>query len=167
VAHLWSAGKVGRTLVITVLGLLAFASGALAQSRSDAALVAAALKALPRSLSTNEIGGALDAGVWNSNKTAVAICFTNSNTFTAFVFLKQASGRYVAVDVSTEGLGTGFIGSAPRSAYERLELVPIRWLHRDDGMFQLLMRTRAWKAGQRYTVSKPLLFRQDGTVLQQ
>jgi hypothetical protein len=130
-------------------------------------LFGVARKALPRSISTNEISRALDSGLWNSNRTAVVICLTNSTAPTVFVFLQQSGGKYLAVDVSIEGLGLGQIGIAPRSAYERLELTPMRWLDREDGMFMVLMRTRAWKAGQRYTVSKPLLIRQDGTILQQ
>jgi hypothetical protein len=162
-----SFGNVKRTILITVIGMLAFACVALAQPRPDATLFAAARKALPQSISTNEISRALDTGLWNSNRTAVAICFTNSKASTVFVFLKQTGGKYLAVDASVEGLGIGLIGIAPRSAYERLELTPVQWLHRDDGMFMVLMRTRAWKAGQRYTVSTPLLIRQDGTILRQ
>ena len=138
-----------------------------AQSRPVPRLAEVARQALPQNLSSNQINAALDAGLWNSNGTAVAICFTNARTSTVFVFLKQPGGKYLAVDASLEGLGTGQIGSAPRSAYERLELTPAKWLPREDGMVMLLLRTRAWKAGQRYTVSKTLLFRRDGTILQQ
>jgi hypothetical protein len=156
-----------RTTLITVIGLLTFACVALAQPRPDGTLFAAARKALPKSISTNEISRALDTGLWNSNRTAVAICLTNSKASTVFVFLKQTGGKYLAVDASIEGLGIWQIGIAPRSAYERLELTPVQWLDREDGMFMVLMRTRAWKAGQRYTVSKPLLIQQDGTILHQ
>ena len=156
-----------RTILATVIGTLAFACAALAQPRPDSTLFAAARKALPQSISTNEISRALDTGLWNSNRTAVAICFTNPKASTVFVFLKQIGGKYSAVDASIEGLGIGLIGIAPRSAYERLELTPVQWLDREDGMFTVLMRTRAWKGGQRYTVSTPLLIRQDGTVLRQ
>jgi len=154
-----------RTTLITVIGMLTLACVALAQPRPDAALFAAARKAFPRSISTNEISRALDTGLWNSNRTAVAICLTNSKASTVFVFLKHTDGKYLAVDASIEGLGIWQIGIAPRSAYERLELTPVQWLDREDGMFMVLMRTRAWKAGQRYTVEKPLLIRQDGTIL--
>jgi hypothetical protein len=120
---------------------------------------------LPSTLSTNDLDKALASGLWNSQKTAIAVSFTNSTS--AWVFLKQGEGGYLPIDVSHAGLGLGIIGTAGRAAYERLELMPIRWLDRDDGMFMVLMRTRAWKAGQRHTVSKPVLIRKDGTVLQQ
>ena len=144
-----------------------FAWVALSGPRPDTSLVAVAKHALPQSISSNEITVALRVGLWNSNRTAVAVCFTNSNTPTVWVFLKQASGEYLSVDVSLEGLGLGHLGIGGRSAYDRLELTPLQWLHRDDGMFMVLMRTRAWKAGQRYTASKPILIRADGTILQQ
>jgi hypothetical protein len=38
-------------------------------------------------------------------------------------------------------------------------------VQRDDGLFQVIMRTRAWKSGKRYTVSEPLVIRADGTPL--
>ena len=133
-----------RTVPITVIGMLTFACVALAQPRPDATLLAAARIALPRSISTSEISRALDLGLWNSNRTALAICFTNSKASTVFVFVKQKSGKYLAVDASIEGLGIGAIGIAGRSAYERLELTPVQWLHRDDGTFMVLMRRRKW-----------------------
>ena len=159
--------KMKRTILVTLIGMLACRCIALAQSPPDAALFAAARQALPQGISTNEISRTLDTGLWNSNRTAVAISLASLKAPTAFVFLKQTDGKYLAVDMSIEGLGIGAMGTAGRSAYERLELTPIQWLRRDDGMFMVLMRTRAWKDGQRYTVSKPLLIRQDGTILQQ
>ena len=48
---------------------------------------------------------------------------------------------------------------------KRFETTPVAWLHRDDGLLGVSMRTRAWRSGQRYTVSEPLLIRPDGTVL--
>lgn len=156
-----------RTILIAVIVLQTWACVAFAQLRPEATLSAAARKALPRSVSTDEISRALDSGLWNSNRTALAISLTNSTAPTVFAFLLQSGGKYLAVNLSIEGLGLGQIGIAPRSAYERLELTPMQWLDRQDGMFMVLMRTRAWKTGQRYTVSKPLLIRQDGTILQQ
>jgi hypothetical protein len=39
----------------------------------NAALLASARKALPKEISTSELAGFLEAGLWNSNRTAVAI----------------------------------------------------------------------------------------------
>jgi hypothetical protein len=160
-------GRFKHTIISIVIGVLVFAHGAIAQPVPDTALLSAARKALPQSLSTNAIRKAVHTGLWNSDRTAVAICVTNSMSPIVWVFLKQTNSQYLGVDVSIQGLGTGFLGIAPRSAYERLELTAVSWLPRDDGMFMVLLRTRVWKNGQRYTVSKPLLIQEDGTVLQQ
>ena len=83
-----------------------------------------------------------------------------------FVFLKLDSDRYKAADVSgVEAANLGVLGVSRKTDYDRVETTPIEWLPRDDGRFQVVMRTRAWKAGQRYTVSEGLLIASDGTPL--
>ena len=84
-----------KSSLLNVVGTFAFAT--LAQSRFDAALFAAARKALPASISTNEINQALEAGLWHSNQTAIAIGFTNSIAPTAFIFTKQPGGNFSKV----------------------------------------------------------------------
>jgi len=64
-----------------------------------------------------------------------------------------------------EGGNLGVLGTGGRAAYERFETTPIEWLHRDDGRYMVVMRTRAWKGGRRYTVSENLLIAADGTPL--
>jgi len=82
------------------------------------------------------------------------------------VFLKLDSGRYKAADVSgVEAASLGVLGISKKADYDRVETTPIEWLPRDDGRFQVVMRTRAWKAGQRYTVSERLLITSGGTPL--
>ena len=152
-----------RKILVTVIGFFALASMAMAQARFDDALFAAARKALPAAVSTNDISRALVSGIWHSNKTAVAIGLTNSAVPLAFVFLKQPDGTYLSVDASI-GLGLGIIGIAGASSYERLELTPSRWLYPENGTLQLMMRTRAWRSGQRYTVEKVVLITPDGKI---
>ncbi len=150
-----------------IMGAFAQAHPVSAESKTDGELFAYARQSLGEGVSSNDLALALTRGLWNSNRTAVAISVTNSPAPSAWVFLKRSNNGYLAVDLSTDGLGIGLIGNAARSAYERLELVPIEWLPREDGMLMVVMRTRAWKGGQRYTVSKPILIRQDGTLLRQ
>ena len=156
-----------QKMISPLLGTLMLACVVFAQSPPDVSLLAVARTALPLSISTDEIRKAIDTGLWNSSRTAAAICFNKAKIPTAWVFIKQSSGRFLAVDVSKDGLALGRIGLSPRSAYERLELTPVKWVDRDDGVLYIFVRTRAWKGGQRYTVSKPLLILQDGTILQQ
>jgi len=122
--------------LLTIAFVLIFAGvAAFAQSRTDPALFATARKALPPDLSTNAITKALDAGLWNSNRTALAISISRLPKPTViFVFLKQASGEYLASDVSAvEGGNFGVLGVSGRNGYDRFETMPVEWLHRDDG----------------------------------
>jgi hypothetical protein len=155
-----------RTNLIALTGLLATVCTTLAQPRLDDGLIVAARKALPQDISTNVIVRALGTGLWNSNKTAVAIVITKPKASLIFVLLRQTSGKYLAVDVgAVEGGNFGKLGTAGRAGYDRFETTPVEWLYRDDGMFQVVMRTRAWKLGKRYTVLEPLIIRPDGTPL--
>jgi len=144
------------------------AAASAAESRIDAALLAAAQKAMPGEVATNELVSALQAGLWNSNRTAVAVSIARPHPETSlvFVFLSQNDGTYLAVDAhGVEGGNLGKLGIASRAGYDRFETTPTEWLHREDGRFQVVMRTRAWKDGKRYTASEPLLIGRNGTVL--
>ena len=91
---------------------------------------------------------------------------TTSAGFSRFCVLRQPDGAYLVADASGVEVGNFVkLGFLPRADYERFETIPVEWLHRDDGLFQVRIRTRAWKAGQRYTVYEPLIIRPDGTVL--
>jgi hypothetical protein len=135
------------------------------ESRTDAALLAAAQKTMPRAIGRNQLVRALESGLWNSNRTAVAVSTIQPRASVVFVFLRQTNGTYLAADASgVEGGNFGKLGR-PRTDYDRFETTPTEWLYREDGWFQVWMRTRGWRGGQRYTVSEPLLIKPDGTVL--
>lgn len=127
--------------------------------------LAAAGKALPQGISTNEMARVLQQGLWNAARTAVAVSLPRPKASVVFVFLWQSHDNYLVVDASgVEGGNFGKLGRG-RADYERFETKPVEWLRRDDGLFQVVMRTRAGRAGRRYTVSEPLLIKPDGTVL--
>jgi hypothetical protein len=156
-------------ILITLIGFIATVYVALAQPRIDDGLVVAARKALPQVISTNEIVRALGAGLWNSNKTAVAIAIARPMASLLFVFLRQSDGKYLAVDVSgMEGCNFGYLGTG-REGYDRFETTPVEWLRREDSLFQVRMRTKAWKGNQRYTASGggTCVIKPDGTTLWQ
>ncbi len=150
--------------VMALAGLFATVCLGAAQPRIDDALLAAARKALPQDTPSSELVRALGAGTWNSNKTAVAVSIARPKGARIFVFPRQNTGKYLPVDVSgIEGANLGVIGITKRAEYDRVESAPIRWLPREDGLFQILVRTRAWKSGRRYTVSgAPAVIRADG-----
>ncbi len=148
-------------LILVALTVVASAG----ESRVDSALLAAAQKAMPSDVATNQFVRAFESGLWNSNRTAVAVSITQPKASVVFVFLRQTNGTYLAADASrVEGGNFGKLGR-PRTDYERFETTPTEWLHREDGWFQVWMRTRAWRGGQRYTVAEPLLIRPDGFVM--
>ncbi len=152
-----------RQILITVMLLFSTACIALAQPGIDDKLIGSARRALPQ-VSTNEILRALGHGLWNSNKTAVAIAIAKPKASVLFVFLRQTHGAYLAVDVSgMEGANIGVLG--PDRHYDRRETTPVKWCHRDDGLFEIQMRTRAWSSGLRYTMSGTLVIKPDGTCL--
>ena len=154
-----------RAIFIGLVGLIAVVCVAVAQPRIDDGLLAAARKALPQDISTNEMVRALGTGLWNSNRTAIAIGIPKPKASLVFVFLRQTGGKYLAVDCSgVEGGNFGRLG-AGRAAYDRFETTPVEWLHRGDGMLQVVMRTRAWKSGRRYTVTEAPIVTADGTPL--
>lgn len=148
---------------LILFALLAAASAG--EPRIDTTLLAAAQKAMPREIATNQLMQALESGLWNSNRTAVAVSILQPSASVVLVFLRQTNGTYLAADAS--GVESGNFGKLgrPRTDYERFETTPVEWLHREDGRFVVRMRTRAWRSGQRYTVSEPLHIRADGTVL--
>ena len=158
-----------RAILINLLGLFATVCVALAQPHVDDGLLIAARKALPQDISTNEIVRALSTGLWNTNRTALAIAIPKPKASVLFVFLRQPGGKYLAVDVSgMEGCNFGYPGTR-REGYDRFETTPVEWLRREDGQLQVRMRTRAWKGRQRYTASGggTCVIKPDGTTLWQ
>jgi hypothetical protein len=155
-----------RQIIISSIALFVMAWTACAQPRIDDGLLTSARRALPQEVSTNEMVRALGSGLWNSNRTAVAIALPKPKASVLFVFLRQARGHYLAVDVSgMEGANFGFLGTSGRAEYERYETTPLKWFYRDDGLFEIQMRTRAWKSGQRFTASGTLVIKPNGTCL--
>lgn len=131
----------------------------------SAPLRSAVRKHLPETAGDAKVERALRAGIWNRDKTALAIHLPVPRGTALLVFILQATGEWVPVDVSpVERANLGKLG-VPGTAFDSVVTVPLRWLDRSDGLLQVEVRTRAWKSGQRFTVSEPLLIRPDGTVL--
>ncbi len=162
----WVFHLPGEHLRLIILSVIFIAAGAFAgESRVDVTLLDAAQKALPQDIATNEMVRLLQGGLWNSNRTAVAVSFSRPRGSVIFVLLRQTNGTYLAVDAS--GVEDGNFGKLGRGRadYDRFETTPVEWRYRDDGRFQVVMRTRAWRAGQRYTVAEHLLIARNGTVM--
>lgn len=156
----------GATFSAVVCLIALMTSASAGEVPIDAALLAAARVSMPGVTATNELVSILQGGLWNSNQTAVAVSVSRPEAQAIFVLFRQTNANYLAVDVSRVEAGNlGKLGLAGRAGYDRVETTPTRWVYREDGRFQVIMRTRAWRAGKRYTVSEPLLINADGTIL--
>jgi hypothetical protein len=116
-------------------------------------------------LSASEIARASRAALANRHKSAVAVAVHRPQRSLVLVLLRQVNGEYHTVDVSAVEDGNFAKLGFPRFRYDRFETQPVEWLHRDDGSFQVTIRTRAWQSRQRFTASEPVIVRPDGTLL--
>jgi hypothetical protein len=106
-----------------------------------------------------------DAALWNADGTAAVSAVPGETVTRVTAFLKQQDGTFLEVDLSgAEDRHVGRLGHR-RTEYDRVETRAIEWLSRQDDLLQVRIQTQAWRAGQRYTVSEPVVLRRDGTVL--
>lgn len=59
----------------------------------------------------------------------------------------------------------GKLGLNVRETYDSFALGPVKWIERSDGLYMLEIKTHAWKDGQRYTVSEPVVISAEGKPL--
>ena len=151
-----------RFFLRTIAALLATVSVATAEPSFDEALHAATRQS---QISGSEVTRAAKLALWNVDKTAAAVVLKRPEASLVLVFLRKPNGEFATVDVSDVESGNfGKLGFR-RSHYQRFETTPVEWRQRTDGLFQVVMQTRAWASGQRYTASEPLIIRPDGTPL--
>src|SRR4051812_1205675 len=62
------------------------AAASAGEPQVDPALLAAAQKAMPREVTTNELVRGLQAGLWNSNRTAVAVSISQPKPKASVIF---------------------------------------------------------------------------------
>lgn len=106
-----------------------------------------------------------DGALWNSDQSAAVIAIPGATGTRVIAYLRRQDGTFLEVDVSAaEGGNLGKLGQRPME-YDRFETKPIAWLPRQDGRLQVIIQTRAWRAGHRVTVSEPLLIRTDGSAI--
>lgn len=142
------------------VALVLVASAAIA---SDKTQIHSALRVA--GLSQEELARASNALLPNRDKTAVVVAVHRQQRSLVLILLRQSGGAYRAVDVSAVEDGNfGKLGF-PRSHYDRFETQPVEWRARKDGLLQVVIRTRAWQSGRRYTTSEALILRLDGTPL--
>lgn len=151
-------------LITVFIGMLIVgaAHGAAAQSLPDL-MRAAVRNEVPADVNDSQISAALEKSLQRPDGAAVALVIPRAGPSIVLVLIRKADEGYLASDVShVENLAFGYWGRK-RKEYERWETTPVEWLPREDGQLQVLIRTRAWRNGQRYTAAEPLLIKPDGT----
>ena len=115
--------------------------------------------------STAWAGTPPDTALWNADKSAAVMSITGTTGTRVTAYIRQEGGAFLEVDLSqVEDTNFGKLGRPPNE-YDYHETQPIEWLPRKDGLLQVKIQTRAWKHGKRYTISEPIIFRLDGTIL--
>lgn len=71
-------------VALILFSLIAIA--ATGESQVDSALLASAQKVLPKEITKNQLTRALELGLWNSNRTAIAISIGQPKASVVFVF---------------------------------------------------------------------------------
>ena len=104
------------------------------------------------------------SALWNHDRTAAVSTLKKHKGTQLFVFLKRDE-QLLKLDIShVEGMNLGKLGRHRLNDYDRVESTAIKWVARDDDKFQIIIQTRAWKNGNRMTVSEPLVFNRSGQV---
>jgi hypothetical protein len=125
----------------------------------------AARSAAPTDVTDARLTTALSGGLKHPDGAAVAIAIPRAEATLILVLIGRPDGSYLAADASQVETANFGVWGRKRHEYDRYETIPIKWLSRDDELLQVSVQTRAWRNGQQYTVTEPLLIRLDGTAL--
>ena len=120
-------------------------------------------------VSAEELKKGLGGLIWKRDKSAVAACFQSSESTLCLVAYQTSDGFKISDVSRVEGMNFGKFGFR-RSHYDRFLTEPIEW--NETGRFiytnfngrarhQIRFQTRAWRGGQRYTISEPLILDAD------
>jgi hypothetical protein len=113
---------------------------------------------------TDVVGAAKETGLWTDDRKAAAVV-ADTKAGNVFVVLETAQEQYLVANVSPIVSGLfAKLGTTDRSDYERYVVEPVRWLNQTDSQVVAEFRLRAWRDGQRYSVTGPVAVNSDGTV---
>jgi hypothetical protein len=163
-----NCGVMRHSQRIAIFVLAALSAGTVAgQSAIDEALVAAAATVMPNDLTEDDVRAALQKGLWQGEPIAVAVSIPRQHEYATFVFRRLSDGTYSAADASrtVAFAAFGYFGW-PSDEYERFETEPVSWQATQNGGSLLRVRVRAWRHGQRYTVTGHYLVSAQGEVSQ-
>jgi hypothetical protein len=104
--------------------------------------------------SLNGIAQETESELWNEERSASASCDKDDMPICKITI----SG--VSVDVSQVTYSNlGKLGIYKLSEYERVVTFPTEWLQSNHEIHMVEFKTQAWRNGQRYTVSEPVLIK--------
>ncbi len=105
----------------------------------------------------------LQNGLWNYEKSAIAVYPSDENQTSIYLFIKDSSDKFIAVDISlVEKVNLGAIGS--NRHFDKVESKALQWLEHEK-YYQIRVETKAWVKGKRYRHSEKLLIKKSGKVL--
>jgi len=117
---------------------------------------------------TDIIQAAQSTGLWTDGRSAAAVSILAEWGTGVYVVLSRKDEMPLVVNVTRIGSALFTkLGLAARSEYERYEIEPVECLEETDSRFMLSVRLRAWRDGQRYTVSAPAIVSADGSIIWQ
>ena len=123
--------------------------------------------AVPSRVGRSALDQGLKGMLRHPNGNDLALGFRGEGDSFVVVFLLQANGSYLAVDVSqVERANIGVVG--PNRTYLDVQTNPIEWLTRPEGddSVQIRLQTRAQDlSGQLYRPTEPLIITRDGRPL--
>lgn len=155
-------------LVITAITLSIASTAGHASDVSTEKLKLAVLGVVGSDYEAETVDAAVANGLWDESRQALAMAIPGEDHTGIFALMKQQSGEFAAVDVSIIEKGLfRKLGLADRSSYERYETVPVEWIPMANERQMLIVRLRAWKEGQRYTVTGPVVIEASGQVIWQ
>ena len=131
-------------------------------------MILAVQKVAMDDITEGELASAIEAGLWNEERTALAIAIPKSKRTFLFVLVEQSSGDYVAADVSpVEDALFRKISLAERAEYKSYKSSPYQWVHGNGSMQILLVRLVAWTKFGGYSVQGPVVVKDDGSIVWQ
>ncbi len=117
---------------------------------------------------TEVIHVAQSTGLWTQNRSAAAVSISDDWGTGVYVVLNRENDAPLVVNITRIGSALFIkLGLADRTEYESYEIQPVEWLEETNARFILSVRLRAWRDGQRYTVSAPVVVNADGSVIWQ
>ncbi len=106
---------------------------------------------------------AIEGGKWNKWKSAFSLCY-KAGSSKCFLVIFGAGDPYVSDLSLIEQVNLEKLGSNGAS-YEKIDTTISKWLYTNDKFFQVELETVAYKNGQTFTASEPVLVKKNGRIV--